>query len=287
MAMQTTDKLIAVPRGTAQEVIAYFKRLGGVTRWDDFVSYVQEVFAVAPKVGIDPCIAIAQAAHETNNFRSYWWTKRLNPCGLGITGDRYQNERSRVFSNGRKAARAQLAHLLLYATGKVSYPLLPGDDPRYDAYMAAYGAVAKATSIAGLARSWATDPIYATGIVKHGNVIFSNLPASKVANEIVVKVHPNASPIRAGLLLWNGVGDVRINGILFHAQRRRVTAGVDSLNIRKYATTVNSPILKIAERGTKLNVIGWVVGEEVNGENRWWIGNDHTRIWVGGTVEKP
>lgn len=37
--------------------------------------------------GVDPCIAIAQAIHETANFSSWWVLRpRRNPAGIGVTG---------------------------------------------------------------------------------------------------------------------------------------------------------------------------------------------------------
>jgi len=287
--MRETDKLIAAPRGSLQETLAYFERLRVVKRWTDFVDYAEAVFSLGPRAGLDPSIVIAQAAHETANFTSYWWNERLNPAGLGITGNPRQNAESRIFRNGIESARAQMAHLLLYASGKVSFPMMPSDDPRYDAYRQAYGEKAKAETIADLSRSWATDPNYSKGIVRHGNTIFPNLPESSRAQEDEIKVLRGASRLVVAGVTWDGRQDASLNGITLHADRRTVTVGVDTLNIRVYANTNNSisPILRTAKYGTKIPVIGWVVGETVNGENRWWIGADHTRIWVGGTVEKP
>jgi len=39
--------------------------------------------------------------------------------------------------------------------------------------------------------------------------------------------------------------------------------------------------------GTKFKVKGWVYGEEVNGENRWWVSMYNNYVWTGGTIEKP
>jgi len=32
---------------------------------------------------------------------------------------------------------------------------------------------------------------------------------------------------------------------------------------------------------------GWVRGEDVDGENRWWVDQDSNYVWTGGTAEKP
>ena len=35
------------------------------------------------------------------------------------------------------------------------------------------------------------------------------------------------------------------------------------------------------------SVHGWVEGEDVEGERRWWLTDKHERVWVGATKEKP
>jgi hypothetical protein len=290
MAMLPTDTLVAMPRGTLQETILYFDRIPTfVARWPDFIDYCVAVFELAPRVGIDPSVVIAQARHETDLFRSIWWRERLNPAGIGITGDYDQNLASRTFRTGTESARAQIAHLLLYATGKISFPLSERDDPRFEAYTQANGTTARARTIRELAGSWAKDKEYHLGICRHGNSIFKNLPTSiprQAPSSSPIRLHPQAAPIYANGILWDGARDARVNGILFHALRRYVTVGVDNLNIRVYAD-VTSHVIRTLHRGNKIGVVGWVNGEQVSGESRWWIGSDHTRIWVGGTVEKP
>ena len=39
--------------------------------------------------------------------------------------------------------------------------------------------------------------------------------------------------------------------------------------------------------GYKFTVVGYVRGELVSGENRWWKVSDGTYVWVGNTIEKP
>lgn len=288
MAMLKTDKLIAAPRGTFSETIAYFDRFGGVLRWTDFVDYVGEVFRTAPRVGLDPSIVIAQASHETGNFTSYWWLMRLNPAGLGITGVPSQNDASRTFQSGNEAAYAHLAHLQLYATGKISWPLEPSDDPRYDAYVTRYGqGVAAASTIEDLSSSWASSSTYHESVCRHGNWIFKALPDSSVYVVPPIIVRSGASPIRdESGKLWNGTTNIVMNGILFRGSRQVITVADNTLNVRKYADISFKPLTNLPPYA-KVEVIGWTIGSTVDGENRWWIGADHTRMWVGGTVEKP
>jgi hypothetical protein len=59
--------------------------------------------------------------HETSEdgapWNSFWWRERLNPAGLGITGNSAENNASRTWTNGRDAAISHVAHLYLYAIG--------------------------------------------------------------------------------------------------------------------------------------------------------------------------
>jgi hypothetical protein len=276
--MKTTDLLRANPRGTKEQALAYYQKFATENPYD-VVKYIAEVYRVAPQVGIDPSIVIAQADLETDRFRSDWWRDRLNPAGLGITGDSNQNRVSPTFESGAEAARAQVAHLLLYATGTIIAPLSNNDDPRYDAYVRYYGNTPMATTIAELSGRWATDPRYAEKIVARGREVFGDLSEQTIDRVRESVVMFNGTP-------WQGYTNARVNGHLFHGVRRRVTVRVDKLNLRVYADTT-SEILRTAVRGETLPVIGWVNGELVGNERRWWIGADYARIWCGGTSEKP
>src|SRR5439155_705844 len=68
--------------------------------------YVDEVYRLAPLVGMDPAIVVAQSAHETGAWTSPWWTERHNPAGIGITGDPVENDQSHTWANGTDAARS-------------------------------------------------------------------------------------------------------------------------------------------------------------------------------------
>lgn len=183
--MRPTDRLISPPRGATAAAAAYAQR-NGAKRLGDVQGYLIEVQRLAPLLGIDPAIVIAQSAHETDAWQSSWWTSRLNAAGIGITGDPAQNDQSRTWTSGMDAARSHMAHLLVYAIGPdaavrrwedvVGGDPLQAVDPRYAAYVAAYGNTAQATTIAELAGKWATDRDYAEGICARGNAIFPNIP---------------------------------------------------------------------------------------------------------------
>lgn len=173
--MTPDDPILAAPRGSIDGALARGKN---AKRYDDFVEYVHEVFRLSVAVGVDPAIVIAQWDLETGTGTSRWWNERLNPAGIGITGWEPDNEKSKVFASGVEAARAQIAHLLLYATGKIDRGgLTPKDDPRYDAYVEGYGNTAKATTLRGLNGTWAIDKDnnYHGKIASRGNQIWPNL----------------------------------------------------------------------------------------------------------------
>jgi flagellum-specific peptidoglycan hydrolase FlgJ len=131
-----------------------------------------EVYRLAPAVGLDPAVVVAQSALETGWWQSPAWTDHLNPAGIGITGP---EAASPTWESGVEAARAQLVHLSLYAAGPIppDHPLAPfiALDPRYEPALAA-GRAGSAPRLADLAGRWATDPNYATSIARVGNQIF-------------------------------------------------------------------------------------------------------------------
>lgn len=182
--MKPADRIIGPVRGRAAEAIAY-ALANGAARFGEVTSYINEAFRLAPLVGIDPAICVAQSSHETDIWRSSWWIDRLNPAGIGITGDPVQNAQSHTWPNGTASAQSHLAHLLVYAVGpveagriwlKVTGQSIKVADVRYDAYVDAYGTTAQAQTIKQLSGTWAVDPDYAEGVCRHGNAIFPDIP---------------------------------------------------------------------------------------------------------------
>jgi murein DD-endopeptidase MepM/ murein hydrolase activator NlpD len=216
MVMKASDPIIGAARGDAATAIAYYIKSGAL-RPEFLAEYVNAVFDIAPQAGIDPANVVAQGDLEasrvnangsTTPFASEWWVERGNPAGLGITGDDEQNAQSRVFKTGEEAARAHIAHLLLYATGRIDKAgLKPADDPRYDAYVRAFGNTAQARTLAELEGKWAVGPNakgYGSKIAERGNRAFPNLPNASAATgttppPIVVTPLPPASDWRAVL----------------------------------------------------------------------------------------
>ena len=171
VTMTAEDLLLATPRGSATQALASASGAGAM-RTDDLRAYVTEVYRLAPLVGLDPAIVVAQSALETGWWQSPAWTDHLNPAGIGITGPEVA---SPSWESGVAAARAHLVHLFLYAAG----PIPPGHtlepyiplDPRYDAALSA-GRARSTTRLTDLAGRWATDPDYATSIARVGRILF-------------------------------------------------------------------------------------------------------------------
>jgi N-acetylmuramoyl-L-alanine amidase len=172
VGMTAQDSVLAPPRGSAVRALAPALR-AGARRPEEVRAYVMEVYRLAPLVGIDPAIVVAQSAHETGWWQSPAWADDLNPAGIGITGP---DVASPSWENGVAAARAHLVHLFLYAVGPIppGHPLAPYIplDPRYEAALAA-GRAGSAGSLADLTGRWATDPDYAGRVARVGTRLFA------------------------------------------------------------------------------------------------------------------
>jgi hypothetical protein len=98
-SITVNSTLIASPRATAQQAINYiFNRGQGYYQPVSIREIVSHYWRIAPSVGIDPLLLIAQAIHETSERYptrndSYkpmcsWWSERprRNGSGYGVTG---------------------------------------------------------------------------------------------------------------------------------------------------------------------------------------------------------
>ncbi|HEY7035481.1 MAG TPA: hypothetical protein VH482_29340 [Thermomicrobiales bacterium] len=198
MSMRPLDPLVGAPRGDPERAIA-FANDSGCSRPANVKRFVEEVYRLAPRVGLDPAIAVAKAANETGDpegrgvFVSFWWVNRLNPAGLGITGDPDENERSPTFADGTEAARAMVAHLYAYAVGdpdESPVAELRGVDPRREAFLAAGLRFGFAETIQDLAGTWAVAADDAEGTCARGNAIWSDLPDVDPGDDDMDTRHP-------------------------------------------------------------------------------------------------
>jgi hypothetical protein len=78
-----------------------------------------------------------------------------------------------------------------------------------------------------------------------------------------------------------------INDVVFTPDKRTVHSRSAGLNRRQYATTEACLVGEPLSEGEAVDVLYWLHGEDVDGENRWWVADDGARIWTGGTPETP
>ena len=253
-------RVIGPSHGTVSEVKALVK---GSARLTDTYNYVDTVFALCHADTMpDAAIVFAQAFQETSEngvpFNSYWWKERLNPAGIGITGTASQNNASRVFKTGAEAARAHVAHLLLYVTGEVNQSgLKPTDDPRYDAYRSAFGAKGVVVNIGDLGDGvWAADPNYAAGILGHLNTSFKDSvvnPSTQPPKETPPMATLNFDPKLAPLPVHN----VR------YAWNKRENVGTNDLGARVFR---GNTVHRAYSNGQSFTgAIDWLLNPEVKG----------------------
>jgi len=169
-----TNTIVGPTRGSVDEALAYARSVGSL-RIDEVERFIVEMYRLAPQIGFDPAILVAQSALETSYWRSTFWRDRLNPAGLGVTGDPAQNAASQTFANGTMAARAQIAHMHaeVFGSSRPLPPVLQGVDNTYQRVFAA-GWAGTIRTIEDLAGTWAVDPLYDTKIVSRARVIFGS-----------------------------------------------------------------------------------------------------------------
>jgi hypothetical protein len=118
-----------------------------------------------------------------------------------------------------------------------------------------------------------------------GNAFF-NYVISKLQNVTPKPTYSKVQPVLVDGVAWDGTKDVTINGKTFYA------------NVGKVHTNAVTPVLVFATKdsaktrtdlakGTEVSVLGWVTGEAVNNETRWWITKGFSRINASYTIEKP
>lgn len=96
-----------------------------------------------------------------------------------------------------------------------------------------------------------------------------------------------AKPVMVNGKAWDGTADVTVNGLTYVADPKTVTVEVDALNRRVAPKTGAALSGGALPKGEVFTVLGWVQGDAVDGENRWWVTPWGSHMWVGGTVEKP
>lgn len=86
---------------------------------------------------------------------------------------------------------------------------------------------------------------------------------------------------------WDGTKDVVSNGLSFHGDVKAVKASKAGANFRQWASREAALTRGVSGPGEGFGVLGWVRGETVNKEDRWWITKTGSRVHVLDTVERP
>lgn len=129
-----------------------------------FIHLAQIYWLLGENIGVDPAVAYAQAAKETNfgRFGGVLDESFQNPCGMKTTegGGNYDRKAHQSFHSWAEGIQAHLEHLALYA-GAPGYPRASSADPRHFEYLAG-----TAATVEDLSGKWAPSLTYGRDIVE-------------------------------------------------------------------------------------------------------------------------
>jgi hypothetical protein len=136
----------------------------------DVKAIVGHYYAIAPAVGLDPLLVVAQMVEETGHLTSFWSQRpRRNPAGIGVTG---KPGVGLSFPDWKTAAHAHTGRLLAYSlsgSGTAAQSRLIEEALAFRPLPASKRGVAP--TLAGLNGNWAQDPGYAKKIASVANQI--------------------------------------------------------------------------------------------------------------------
>lgn len=166
--------LLAAPRIGHEQAAAYLlRRPHGEYTPQDVAHIVAHYFRIGERVGIDPLLALAQMAHETDTLNSWWAARpRRNPAGLGVTG---KPGVGLSFASWEHSSQAHIGRLLAYA--------LNDDEASAEQWLHIGAALyvrplptnyrGIARSLKGLTGTWATDPHYSHKLARVANAMLA------------------------------------------------------------------------------------------------------------------
>lgn len=114
-----------------ERVLKHFQNIGGTYTLNDYRKILIAYDKAAEQGNINPYIAVAQMAKETNFARSFWSQRpRRNPAGIGVTGEKSAKEQDKntwafdssenvwkkgySFISWEVSSQAHIGHLLAY-----------------------------------------------------------------------------------------------------------------------------------------------------------------------------
>lgn len=177
-------------RSAATTAIA---RLRGARNGDNLSLYLEEVFRLAPEMGIDPAVVVAQGALETADWGArnpdapgaVAWRLRCNPASTGITSrgeGQPDHDLMLRWEDGAQAARAHLAHLAAYAGVPVS-PAMRALNPRVDVVVAS-GWFGSCRTVQDLSMRYAMVPDYGARVARRFNDLFGGAEGGEAVPEL-------------------------------------------------------------------------------------------------------
>jgi hypothetical protein len=172
MAVSVDSKLLAPPRTTqAQAERFLIPKPNGEYTDADVRFILTQYFTVAPSVGLDPLLAVAQMELETAFLASFWAARpRRNPAGIGVTG---APNAGISFPSWKLSVRAHLGRLAAYALpenkGTAAQKALITEALKWRSLPPDRRGIAP--TLKGLAGSWAADKKYADKIVTIANAM--------------------------------------------------------------------------------------------------------------------
>jgi hypothetical protein len=196
MALTTSSKLLAPPRVGLDAVIVAFRRNRVTYTPAEVHGIVWAYVDLAPSVGLDPLVALAQLALETGWLTSSWSAEpHRNPAGIGVTG---QPGAGVDFPAWSDAARAHVGRLLAYAIN------IGAETPRQKMLIAeALGWRAlpdlkrgKVVTVGQLSGTWAADPDYGAKLVRMAERIVAGPLTAMAPDEHVTEAVERAEPGR-------------------------------------------------------------------------------------------
>lgn len=156
LRLDLSQPVLSQPTATVDQAKKWAKRNHAA---DLFIELADTYWEIGEQTGVNPTIAYAQAALETNfmNFGGVVDASYHNPCGLKTTtgGDDDDPDAHHRFADWSEGIRAQYEHLALYA-GQDGYPLESPNDPRHFSYL--FG---EARTVGEIGDRWASSSNYA------------------------------------------------------------------------------------------------------------------------------
>jgi hypothetical protein len=81
--------------------------------------------------------------------------------------------------------------------------------------------------------------------------------------------------------------DKQVGDVVFHAAAQTVQVVQEGLRCRQFADPTSCETRGPLHQGDTFEALYWVEGQEVAGERRWWVARSGSRIWSGGTIQRP